>query len=784
MTSTIQTTTSSPEPESSVEDISTLPLSALPLTVPGGQVPGKTIKALRDQESLPLDFALLLEAAQASNLFNYPLRIDRLRSAYGEVRVAAMHVNTSIPTPAPMNVRNKGKRRHEVRRRKRSGQQYHPDLPALEPSPTNEPCLIQRCESLQQVLDWKAYERSQSTDNALKEDIKRLGVQKPPLLVFTRLLLPDGSQPAALVAADGTRRVTNAQGGIADLVGTQYDLSLAAQFGPDGRPRPITAEAVKDLRKSLTYPGASASVPLFPASNKDTDVRAWIEEIEPTDSTSPSVLAQGDASDGANEALLQADRERVAAFQRCRTMPARVIVGFTPYRDRKGRLGTLRDAVMDLVRREHIEVARGQDWARGDSQTAIGTEILTRLSNTADPTTGVQLVNPFITSAIEASADTATDAHGNVLMRDALHATFILAATVGAPAVDSPTWRAVLDELAVWKQNPHPKTRALIAADLALPLLDVPQKDYGQIVAALAGLFIGREWRARPAKISNSGANATGVNGSASKSATLTWHDLKDRPLVELYDGAIAEHGNGVLGPYSLALGMAGGIALIVNPDEAQQVSKDGKLVAWRRLTQTGLGGKAGSTTANPEAIVRKMLTTPRGLELLYNAALQVSTRLAGTRTEPVTLNVTLVNGRPVPLTESVLRREFAPPGDTNSVSTSPTLGSHKDQYDVAVPQFLKDLTALADRAENLQTMREPGSQPLFQQYGIPADTVAAIRQKVEVINDFATEGRVHWRKNQHVALEPDLSVVADEAQDSLAGIDGGDTHNTMVGQE
>jgi hypothetical protein len=721
MTSIAETTSDADE---IVESRSSIPLNQLQLLPPAttASVPSKSVKPLIEHEGLPNDIALLLDAAQADIGANYPPQRYRLTTPVGYIHVVAMRLLTTMVMVAAFNLRDAAGRKRHLTEERRAGRPWQPDFGLPKPAPRGGPGCVVEIESRDQLDYWLRWERSQLVDPKLREWIAEDTVLDATLIQPVQFVTGGGDETWALVAMDGSRRITNALDAMRPAV--QGDPSLVLAHCADGDLRTITATDVKALRKANLFPTADAPSPLFPASKKDEDVEAWLPTVAP----------------------------QVGDFHRARTIPANVVVGFEPFLDSAGQaVGTITDAIDALLRQKHVQNARPKEWSRGDNSVLIGTRALSKLEDTLERNPVTRRLEPVLDSAAaevligQTAIGDAVKDDGQLRFRDPLHALALLAATLGTPLNSSQALKSVNATMAEWRQPRSAKARALIAADMAVHVIGVPEKDVAQVVAALGGLFIGREFRDAEIKLEDG----------------RTWHNLLDDfDLADVRENAAAERAADHVGPWSILQSLYGGLALIINPDGTSEGE------SWNRLTQTGRG--KGNNNATPDAIVRTMVETVEGHQLLASAAEQVADRLArGSAAPMVSLVIPRGDGPDEELTESRLRELWDPNADTRP-APGPTPGPARDRatsFQLKCQALLTQVTRLLQEINEIEGMTDELGANLLGSRGVEPTITNQVNNAAMKLMGFAGMGSQVWGRS---SAGPTLESVEREDLDII----------------
>lgn len=702
------------------ETRSSIPVNQLHLLPPAAAaaVPSKSVKPLIEHEGLALDIALLLDAAQADIAANYPPQRFRLTTPVGYVHVVAMRLLTSMVMVNAFNLRDAAARKRHLGAERRAGRVWQPDFGLPKPTGRGGPGCVLEIESRGQLDYWMRWERTRLNDPGLSRWIAEDTVLESTLIQPVKFVTVDGLEAWALVAMDGSRRVTNALDAMRPAV--QVDPSLVLAHCAEYELRSINSADVKALRRANLFPGADTPSPLFPASRRDDDIHDWMEGMTP----------------------------QVANFHRARTIPANVIVGFEPFLDASGEpVGTVTDAVDALLRQKHVQNASPKEWSRGDNSVLIGTRALARLQETV-------IRNP-VTRRQEAVLDTAAaevlmgqttlaeavKPDGSPRFRDPLHALAVLASTLGTPLMGGAAVKSVLATLAEWRQPASPKSRALIAADMAVHVIGVPEGQVAQIVAALGGLFIGREFRDPNIKLADG----------------RTWHDLvDDYDLDEVREAAEAERDGGKIGPWSVLQSLYGGLALIVNPDGTSEGD------SWTRLTQTGRG--RGNNNATPDAIVRTMVQTEQGQQLLAEAAEQVSRRLARGASVPVVSLVIHHDDAPdEPMTETRVRQLFNPTSTDVTPTPRPTPSVDRTtSFQLKCQALVTQATRLLQEIDEIEGMTDESGAMILRSRGLEPDITRQLQGAAGRLFGFVSTGAHVW-STQTAATSPTLDSVERE---------------------
>jgi hypothetical protein len=718
--------TSNPTDEEVVETTSSIPLAQLQLVPPSASasIPSKPIKALMENDGLQLEIALVLDAAQADIASNYPPQRHRVTTPVGYLTVVSMRLLTSMVTVAAFNLRDAASRKRHLAAERRAGRRWMPDFGLPKPDPRNGPGCIVHLESRDQLDYWVRWERQRLSDPALRKWIAEDTILDSTLIQPVKFESPDG-EAWMLVAMDGSRRITNALDAMRPAI--QLDPSLALSHCDDGDLRPMTSEDVKRARRANLYPGTDNPSPLFPDSKRDEDVALWVDT---------------------------ATRE-VADFHRARTLPANVIIGFEPFLDELGQpVGTITDAVDSLLRQKHVMNARPKEWSRGDNSVLIGTRALAKLEDTMEKHPVTRRQEPVLDDLAadvlsgEMSIEAALRPDGSPRFRDPLHALAMLAATLGAPRSGSPAAKSVLSTLNEWRQPASPRSRALIAADMSVHVVGVPESAISQVVAAVGGLFIGREFRDADIKLTDN----------------RTWHHLLDYSLEEVAVNAAEELRQGKRGAWSVLLSLYGGLAMIVNPD----ATSDG--LAWTRLTQTGLG--RGDNNATPDAVVRAMVETIEGQELLADAAKQVGRRLAlGANAPMVALTIKLPGEAAEPMTETRVRQLWDPDPKTSGTTRTPAASADKmTMFQLKCQALVRQTELLLQQIEEVEGMRDETDGSILLTRGLdPLFSTALNRAGMKTVG-IAAMGAQVWSSRSSSA--PTLSSVEDESSTNEMGGD------------
>lgn len=722
------TIASAPSFESEVGTRPSVPLSGLPLLPPGASaaVPSKTIRPLLEHELLPAELALVIDAAQADIAINSPVQRQRLATPVGHVVVANLRVLTAMIMVAAFNLRDAAARKRHVATERRAGRPWYPDFALLKPEPSNIAGCMLEIDSRAQLDYWLRWERQRLVDPNLRKWIAQDTVLDPTLIMPIKITSPNGDS-WALVAMDGSRRVTNSLDAMRPAV--RVDPSLVMAHCTDAEAlRHMTTDDVKRLRRANMYPGTDTPGPLFPDSKRPSDVQPWLGIVS----------------------------DEVANFHRARTMPANVIIGFEPFLDDRGNpMGTITDAVDSLLRQKHVQYASPKEWSRSDNSVLIGTRALARLESTMarNPVTRRQeaVLDDAAAEVFSGRTTLAVPPDGSTgRFRDPLHALASLAAVLGSPALNSAATKAVLTTLGEWRQPGSPKSRALIAADMAVHIIDVPEKSVSQVVAALAGLLQGREFRDPELKLADG----------------RTWHHLLDADLDTVRVEAAAELQGGALGPWSVLLAMYGGIALIVNPD----ATSDGP--ESDRLTQSGRG--LGENNITPDAIVRLMVETVEGQRLLADSADQVAHRLAYGPSAPTVALVIHRDGEvSVPLSEATLRQIWAPEGRSGSAGGSGVAEAEMDRttrFQLKCQGLVRQAQLIVQEVEEIERMQDESGKVLLHARGLDQAFSIEVSAAGLKLMGFAALGSQVASAQQNAA--PSLESVEHPSEDDAQAND------------
>jgi hypothetical protein len=709
------TTTTTVDAVDEDEQRSSIPLNQLPLVPPStaSGVPSKSIKPLIEHENISRDFALVLDAAQADIAANYPPQRYRLTTPVGYVHVASMRLLTSQVMVAAFNLRDAASRKRHIATERRAGRTFQPDFGLAKPDPRNGPGCVLELESREQLDYWVRWERQRLVDTSLRDWIAEDTVLEPILVQPVTFIEPNG-KTIALVADDGSRRITNALDAMRAAI--QVDPSLALMHSGDGPLRYMTEGDVKAVRRASLYPGTDAPSPLFPNSKRDEDVNDWLDGVAP----------------------------QVAAFHRARTVQANVIVRFEPFVDAAGHpVGTITDAVDALLRQKHVLNASPKEWSRSDNYVLIGMRALARLEETITRNPITRRNEPVLDSVAaevlsgQIPIEEAKRPNGSPRFRDPVHAVATLAAVLGAPLDGSPAKKTVQTTLNEWRQPASFKSRALIAADMAVHVVGTPENSVPQVVAALGGLFHGREFR-------------TAVKLPDGR----TWHDLLDEDPEVVRERAAEELGQGEEGPWSILLSLYGGISLIINPD----AGSDGI-----RLTQSGLG--RGNNNATPDSIVRTMVETRHGQALLADAVDQVGARLSTeSRAPAVALTIQRDGEAPEPMSEQRVRELWNP----NAPSTgTPSAGGSASpdrttEFDLKCQALVRQGRILQQQVEELEQFADESGVVMVHARGIEPGFAAQLTDAAHKLLGFSAVGAQVWSARSSAA--PSFASVEGES--------------------
>lgn len=541
-------------------------------------------------------------------------------------------------------------------------------------------------------------------DRDFVDDIAMNGVLEDVVLTPTLLQGPSGAAWTAQ-ATDGARRVTAEHEIIRRVTGENPALFQRAWRNPQGAPALIhvTADSIRRLHEEATFP--HNDLQLFSGASSDQALTRW----------------RGQIADQVSE---------VAIFQRVRTVQTLLVLAARP----NALESSPSQVILEDVRARHIQGATREAWddAAVRSQITVGCiEQLHRDGVLSDAERDVAIGN----AEVPWRDDSSRGPFRNRLSAVAWVSGLLTATSQG---------RNVLNEhLRLNHQWPHPGKRSRAVSDQALVMIGREgEKQADQIAAAMDALLKSPKWwktEQHPA------------------SESEIWPELLEFDLDELVAQATAELSQPItpvdpavdsFGPARRALGLLGGLALIVNPklvDYEYTGHLPGQVNTGGQLSQSGRGGRlrytgpslpAGVTEApvgmgDPSSVISAMLKRLEGIEQLKIA-------------------VHALIGEPDPelplhpetgelLDDAYLRYQWlgtAAPGGGNDSDADPIA-----QYHQMVAGFFEHLLAGRDSAKEIRDLRDDLGRFLFREIGLTPEQITEGEQAVSAIQRFIIEG-------------------------------------------
>ncbi|MFI2279616.1 hypothetical protein [Nocardia beijingensis] len=696
-----------PDSKLACEKSSTPEYDGQPLTRFGNRLRAEIGKLSGIQlDDVPLGLIRVLEAASADDAYNIGQlgRIQITRTGSGIMHGALLRLHSPMVAPSVINGRILAQTQATMSKGGRV-----PILRAVDAGTLRLPRLvvdsadqvITQAEEARRLLGLADY---RNDDREFIDDLLLKGVKEPPLVVPFLIDAADRGSGWLLQAVDGARRTT-ATHEILHNLGAGAAYKAAVHHWSDGRGgsaiRDMTAADVVSARQLLCFENAPLRG-LFPLaagrSVQDADrVAAWKRNV-----------AAGSLA--------------IRAAHRVRTYFAFVVLhveAFAP----ADFPNPVWHVVNDAVRQRHMPKAAAKQWDPQDVWALYAIDVIDELGSRGaiDSVQQNALLNPAAVDLVDTMPVVGDRAYRNRLVAIAHFAALVC---TGA-------------------------TVELTNAVLAKNQERIHSHERGQIVGAQARILLGLHNLADGASIA---ATITSICKHKvfyrlpCHPLPTKWphviakspDELLERAVHELYtqynQDAADRADVGGYGPHQRALGLLGGIALVINP--ALRASDE-------HLTRTGRGGRGHRpgdiSRQDPPILLQRMMETDEGLAQLaevIRATTSPTPRIPRDRfgTE---------------LTETQLRTVFLP-----------KLGEAPEELVQDWDDELDGLTAWGMMAEGLRTgiaglanhveqmrkleLKEGAVQgSVLQLQGLPSEDVDALRPQLSAVADFLTEAKV-----------------------------------------
>lgn len=655
-------------------------------------------------DDVPLGLIRVLEAASADDSHNIGQlsQIQITRTGSGIMHGAIFRVHSPMVAPSVINGRILAQAQASM-----SASGLVPILRAIDAEDLRLPRLmvdsadqvIAQAQESRRLLGLAAY---RNEDREFIDDLLLKGVKEPPLVV--PFLLDGGGQGSGwlLQAVDGARRTT-ATHEILDNLGAESARRIAVDHWFDrrggSRIRDMTAADVVAARQLLCFEKAPLTG-LFPLaagrSAHDRDrVVSWKRNV-----------ASGSLA--------------IRAAHRVRTYFAFVVLHVQAFAPSAFANPTWH-VVNDAVRQRHMPKAAAKQWEPQDVWALYAIDVIDELTDRGfvDSTQQKALLNP---SAVDlADATTA----GSAAYRNRLVAIAHFAALV----CTGPTAELTNGVLTKNQERIHSHERAQIVGAQARILLGLHDAADGASIAATITSICRHKifYKLKAHPLSTKWPDV--IAKSPDELLARAVHELQTQYNQHPADRAEV----GGYGPHQRALGLLGGIALVINP--VLRANDE-------HLTRTGRGGRghrAGDIgRQDPPLLLQRMMETDEGLAQLAEAVRSTTSAIPEIPRDRFGTE----------LTETQLRSVFLP-----KLGEAPSITVHQ----ASAPDSLtlwgtmaSDLRAIIDRlAQQVDEMREhpltdgPARGLALRIQGLPDSDVDIMRPKLSKAIEFLSEARV-----------------------------------------